>query len=409
MTSGRTAPDGQRLGIYIDTVHRVFESPEGPRIATDPADFAFVGIFLPTVGSRVGSLLLFGRTHPGELGEYVPLPSEVDLVELPHYGDLRQLPSVARAFVGTAKSFWMGLERVDTVWIFGPHPFGLMFALMAGLRRKEIVLGVRQDTMAYFRSRLPSRRWAPLLLGAHMLDASYRLLSRRVKTIVTGPAIARRYGSSRPQVFVMWESVVRTEDVAPGPRDQPWDGPIELVTVGRLDPEKNPLLLVEAVAALNGEDGGRYSLTWVGGGPMEQAIRERAEQLGVADRIDLVGFVPFGPELLDLYRRAHAFVHVSMTEGVPKVLVEALGCATPIVATDVGGVSDLLDGGRAGLLVPPADLDALVAAIRRISADSELRERLVVNGLEVARELTLETQSQRVAGFISSEIAGRGH
>ena len=409
MTSGRTAPDGQRLGIYIDTVHRVFESQEGPRIATDPADFAFVGIFLPTVGSRVGSLLLFGRTHPGELGEYVPLPPEVDLVELPHYGDLRQLPSVARAFVGTAKSFWKGLERVDTVWIFGPHPFGLMFALMAGLRRKEIVLGVRQDTMAYFRSRLPSRRWAPLLLGAHVLDASYRLLSRRVKTIVTGPAIARRYGSSRPQVFVMWESVVRSEDVAPGPRDQPWDGPIELVTVGRLDPEKNPLLLVEAVAALNGEDGGRYSLTWVGGGPMEQAIRERAEQLGVADRIDLVGFVPFGPELLDLYRRAHAFVHVSMTEGVPKVLVEALGCATPIVATDVGGVSDLLDGGRAGLLVPPADLDALVAAIRRISADSELRERLVVNGLEVARELTLETQSQRVAGFISSEIAGRGH
>ena len=409
MTSGRTAPDGQRLGIYIDTVHRVFESQEGPRIATDPADFAFVGIFLPTVGSRVGSLLLFGRTHPGELGEYVPLPPEVDLVELPHYGDLRQLPSVARAFVGTAKSFWMGLERVDTVWIFGPHPFGLMFALMAGLRRKEIVLGVRQDTMAYFRSRLPSRRWAPLLLGAHVLDASYRLLSRRVKTIVTGPAIARRYGSSRPQVFVMWESVVRSEDVAPGPRDQPWDGPIELVTVGRLDPEKNPLLLVEAIAVLNGEDGGRYSLTWVGGGPMEQAIRERAEQLGVSERIDLVGFVPFGPELLDLYRRAHAFVHVSMTEGVPKVLVEALGCATPIVATDVGGVSDLLDGGRAGLLVPPADLDALVAAIRRISADSELRERLVVSGLEVARELTLETQSQRVAGFISSEMAGRGH
>jgi glycosyltransferase involved in cell wall biosynthesis len=409
VTSGRTAPDGQRLGIYIDTVHRVFESPEGPRIATDPADFAFVGIFLPTVGSRVGSLLLFGRTHPGDLGEYVPLPPEVELVELPHYGDLRQLPSVARAFVGTAKSFWMGLERVDTVWIFGPHPFGLMFALMAALRRKEIVLGVRQDTMAYFRSRLPSRRWAPLLLGAHVLDASYRLLSRRVKTIVTGPAIARRYGSSRPEVFVMWESVVRSEDVALGPRDQPWDGQIELVTVGRLDPEKNPLLLVEAVAVLNGEDGGRYSLTWVGGGPMEQAIRERAEQLGVADRIDLVGFVPFGPELLDLYRRAHAFVHVSMTEGVPKVLVEALGCATPIVATDVGGVSDLLDGGRAGLLVPPADLDALVTAITRISADSELRERLVVSGLEVARQLTLETQSQRVAGFISSEIAGRGH
>jgi glycosyltransferase involved in cell wall biosynthesis len=142
---------------------------------------------------------------------------------------------------------------------------------------------------------------------------------------------------------------------------------------------------------------------------MEQAIRQRAAELGVDDRIDLIGFVPFGPDLLDLYRRAHAFVHVSMTEGVPKVLVEALGCATPIVATDVGGVRDVLDDGRAGLLVPPADLDALVGAIRLICSDAELREGLVVRGLELARELTLETQTQRVAGFIAGEPGERGH
>ena len=142
---------------------------------------------------------------------------------------------------------------------------------------------------------------------------------------------------------------------------------------------------------------------------MERAIRERAAELGIAERIDLVGFVPFGPELLDLYRGAHVFVHVSMTEGVPKVLVEALGCATPIVATDVGGVRDLLDDGRAGLLIPPADLEALVAAIRRMTSDAELREGLVARGLELARELTLETQSQRVADFISGEIGKRGN
>jgi len=403
VNNARTALTSDRLGIYIDTVHRAFDTPEGPRIATDPADFAFVGIFLPTVGAGFSSLQLFGRTDPGELGEYVPLPPEVELVELPHYGDLRQIPSVARALFGTANRFWKGLEQVDTVWIFGPHPFGLMLAGMAALRRRQIVLGVRQDTMAYFRSRLPSQRWKPLLLGAHALDISFRLLSRRVKTVVTGPAIGRRYGD-RPQVFVMWESVVRSEDVATGLHDQPWDGPIELITVGRLDPEKNPLLLVEAIGELDREEPGRYSVTWIGGGPMEEAIRERAAELGVTDRINLIGFVPFGPELLDLYRRAHAFVHVSMTEGVPKVLVEALGCATPIVATDVGGVRDVLDDGRAGLLIPPADLPALVAAIKLMSSDTELRERLVLRGLELAQELTLETQSQRVAGFIAGEI-----
>jgi len=394
--------------VYIDTVHRLVETPDGPCIATDPADFAFVGIFLPKVGERFQSLLLFGRSDPGELGDYVLLPPEVELAELPHYGDLRQIPSVARSLFRTAARFWRGLDRVDTIWVFGPHPFGLMFVAMAALRRRQVVLGVRQDTMAYFRSRLPSRRWAPLLVGAQMLDTSYKLLSRRVKTVVTGPAIAERYGANRPQVFVMWESVVRVAEVAKEPRDQSWDGPIELITVGRLDPEKNPLLLVEAIAELNRTEPGRYKVTWIGGGPMEQAIRDRAAELGVADQIDLIGFVPFGPELLGLYRRAHAFVHVSFTEGVPKVLVEALGCATPIVATDVGGVRNLLDDGHAGLLVPPADLDALVAAIRLMAEDPALRERLVVRGLELARDLTLEHQSERVAGFIANELGEGG-
>ncbi len=402
MTSARTALTGDRLGIYIDTVHRVFDTPEGPRIATDPADFAFVGIFLPTVGAGFSSLLLFGRTDPGELGEYVPLPPEVELVELPHYGDLRQLPSVARALFGTANRFWKGLEQVDTVWIFGPHPFGLMLAGMAALRRRQIVLGVRQDTMAYFRSRLPSQRWKPLLVGAHALDiASIALPAGQDDR----DGACDRQTLRRPSPGFRHVGVRRAfRGRGDRPSRSELGRPIELITVGRLDPEKNPLLLVEAIGELDREEPGRYSVTWIGGGPMEEAIRERTAELGVTDRINLIGFVPFGPELLDLYRRAHAFVHVSMTEGVPKVLVEALGCATPIVATDVGGVRDVLDDGRAGLLIPPADLPALVAAIRRMSSDAALRERLVLRGLELAQELTLETQSQRVAGFIAGEI-----
>jgi glycosyltransferase involved in cell wall biosynthesis len=147
-------------------------------------------------------------------------------------------------------------------------------------------------------------------------------------------------------------------------------------------------------------DPGRYRLTWIGRGVMEAEVLARARALGVDGLLELRGYVPFGKELLDLYRRSDAFVHVSWTEGVPQVLIEAMACATPVIATAVGGVARVLDNGQAGLLVPPGDLEALVAAVERVAGDARLHSDLASRGLAVARTLTLEAQSERTAQFI---------
>ncbi len=180
-----------------------------------------------------------------------------------------------------------------------------------------------------------------------------------------------------------------------------WTGPVELLAVGRIDLEKNPLLLVEALARLQRERSDRYVLRLVGRGPLEDAVRRHAHRLGVDRRIVFGGYVPFGPALLQLYRRAHILVHVSLTEGVPQVLIESLACGTPVVATDVGGVRTALDAGRAGLLVPPSDVQGLVDAVNRLVDDGDLRDRLVARGLEIARAATLEAEADRVARFIA--------
>jgi len=172
------------------------------------------------------------------------------------------------------------------------------------------------------------------------------------------------------------------------------------LTVGRLDPEKAPELLLRALARLEECTPGRYRLTVVGDGQLEDELRVEAEPFGGAVRFR--GHVPNGPELFELYRASDVFVHVARTEGLPQVLTEAQAAGLPIVATDVGGVRAGLGDGAEALLVPPNDPEALAAAITRVASDHNLRAVFRELGFARARTLTLERQAARVAAFISS-------
>jgi glycosyltransferase involved in cell wall biosynthesis len=318
---------------------------------------------------------------------------------LPDYSSLGRPWEVARATFGTIAGMWRGLSHTDVVWAWGPHPFSILLITFAALRRKRVALCIRQDTLEYYRRRLPSRRWLPILGVVWSIEAVYRVLARRFPTTAVGAGVAQRYAGAN--VLPIAISLVRSEDVVSAPPKREWVGEISLLAVGRLEPEKNPLLLVEALGRLDAESPGRFRLVCVGRGKLEEDVRRRAEQLGVERLLELRGYVPFGPGLLAFYRQAHAFVHVSLTEGFPQVLIEAMAAGLPIVATDVGGVATALDGGRAGLLVPPADVDALVRAVRRLSDDEALRREIVTAGLSLVRGLTLERQAAQVARFIA--------
>ena len=391
-----------RLGVYVDDVYRVVSGPGTTRISTDRAFL----LFACEVGRHFDSLVLFGRTASGPPEADYALPDWVRLARLPHYDALSRIGQVARALRGTARGMWAALPDVDVVWVFGPHPFALLLVVLARLRRKQVVLGVRHDAVAYHRSRLPSRRWRPALLAIRLLEAAFRLLARRLPTTVVGVELARRYAHGGQAPAIMTVSLVSAASVASSPPSHDWSGPIRLLTVGRLEPEKNPLLLVDALARLARGLPNRVELTWVGRGPLAGEVKAYAHTLGVADRVRLEGYVPHGPELFRRYREAHAFVHVSLTEGLPQVLLEALASGTPIVATDVGGVRSALGDGTAGLLVPPGDASAIVDAVSRLVTDEDLREGMVRRGLELVRHATLEREAARVAALIS-EWAGR--
>ncbi|MDQ6841270.1 MAG: glycosyltransferase, partial [Actinomycetota bacterium] len=228
---------------------------------------------------------------------------------------------------------------------------------------------------------------------------SWRWLARSSPVIVVGPELARQYRMA-PALLEIVVSLVRDADIEDGVRaaGRSYDGELSVLSVGRLDTEKNPLLLAQVLSALREADP-RWRLVVCGEGPLSGALAGELERLGCPESADLLGYVPVQGGLLDLYRASHAFLHVSLTEGMPQVLIEAFASGLPVVATAVGGVPDA--AGDAALLIPPADAGAAVAALLAIARDGELRGRLIAQGFERARAQTLDVEVARVTAFIA--------
>ena len=153
--------------------------------------------------------------------------------------------------------------------------------------------------------------------------------------------------------------------------------PGRILFLGRLEASKGVFELLAAGARLAREYpqlSPAVRLVFGGEGDT-QALRRRAAELGIAERIELLGWV--GPEQRDAeLAKAQVFCLPSHAEGLPMSMLEAMAAARPVVASSVGGIPETLRDGDNGLLVPPRDEKALARALATLMGDPALRERL---------------------------------
>jgi glycosyltransferase involved in cell wall biosynthesis len=155
-----------------------------------------------------------------------------------------------------------------------------------------------------------------------------------------------------------------------------------IVAVGNLYPVKGHRHLIDAVGLL----ASRYPtlhLAICGRGELAEALTAQALDLGVADRVHLLGLRPDVAGILEV---ADVFVHPSLSEALPLAVLEAMFAARPIVATNVGEIASALDHGEAGLLVERGSPSALASAIDRLLTDANLSRRLAHRALQRAHE-----------------------
>src|SRR3954469_14494229 len=374
-----------RLAAYTDYVYKQCDGQVY-------AQRAFA-LFLARLGGEVESLAITGRLDPEPGESYYRLPDGIEFVPLPHYASLAQPLAAVPAMVRSLGRFWRLLGRVDAAWLLGPYPLSFVFVALTALRRRRVFLGVRQDWPTYVRSRHPSSR--ALQLVARAMEAGWRGLGHFYPVVVVGPELARNYARAGA-VLPVTVAMVDEEDIAAPRSGEPG---FSVLSVGRLETEKNPLLLADILAGLVARDP-RWRLVVAGEGPLRGELEERLAALGVSEHADLRGYVPVDAGLHDLYRSADYFLHVSWTEGLPQVIFEAFAARLPVVATAVGGVPDAV--GEAALLVLPGSAEEAVDALVRLASDEALRERLVEDGVERVRQHTTAAEVRRVAEFFEA-------
>jgi glycosyltransferase involved in cell wall biosynthesis len=155
-----------------------------------------------------------------------------------------------------------------------------------------------------------------------------------------------------------------------------------LLFVGRLDPQKGPFVLMAAVRELCPRHADLQALI-VGDGPLRNTLQAWVAKENLASRVHFAGRRNDVPSLL---RAADLFVLPSLWEGLPNVVLEAMAAGTPIVASRVEGISDLLVDDRTGLIVPPNSAGDLAEAIDRLLADQEHARKMGYSAQHFVRE-----------------------
>ncbi len=258
----------------------------------------------------------------------------------------------------------------------------IFFALQGGLKRGDTVLSSWLYPDAYAGARVAAAYGTPAISVALGTDGNFLLevkqirpqiiktLERSVATVAVSEALRDRLKSAtdHPERVITIYNGVDSVKFAPGSRTLARQNKsigkneVVLLFVGALIETKGVFELLDVFAALKAKKV-VDRLVFIGGGDSGNKLREKATQLQVADGVTFAGKIPH-EQLAEWFQIANLFCLPSYREGVPNVILEAMACGIPVVATRVGGIPEVLPP-ECGILVTPHHGPELLAAVER--------------------------------------------
>lgn len=388
----------KRLGIYYATA---CYRDGGGRYFTSPG----LGRYLEVLCKDypVELILLSPVTEKPLPHLRYPLPesARTTVYELPYFETFRGAVRARQTLIPALRHF-LEENDVDVFWLRYPAAYATELWLACRRRRVPCFYEIVVDTMLHLKTsnRLPlPMKWLSMAVAWYH-EQEMKRIARSTPCIAVAKSLARKFGADR----VRWlpASTVRETEFHYR-EDTCTQEPYKILFVGGLRPEKSVDTLIEAVGILQAR-GYSVNLHIVGDGEQRTFLESVARSVLTPSSYYFHGFRSNPSEIDHFYRSADIFALSSLTEGFPRVILEAMARGLPVVATEIVGIPDLVRHRETGMLVPVQQPAKMAAAIAELIEDATLRRSIIATAYQIAREHTVESFLSNLLEFIRTEV-----
>jgi glycosyltransferase involved in cell wall biosynthesis len=302
-------------------------------------------------------------------------------------------------FISLLKQAILQLKKIkfDVIFATWAYPDGFAAALIAKLLKKPLIIKVHGTDINEFTQYYLRRTMIIYALSqADKVIAVSKALKQKIITLgIPESHIEVIFNGIDTNKFKPLSQIRIREKL-----NLPLDKRIVLF-VGYLKPVKGLNYLLDAFSLLVSKKNAPLSLFIVGEGESKQNLLVQVKERDIADSVEFVGAKPH--EEIPLWMNAcDVFCLPSLNEGLPNVVLEALACGKPVVATNVGGIPEIIENGECGLLVPPGNstelANAIYAVINKSFNSPKLRSRVIprsweINAQKIYTQLVKATRS----------------
>lgn len=361
------------------------------------------GKIVEAFSSRYDHIYLSSPLKPYHSSEEdYQLPDNVTLFEQPNW---KSTADSLRHLDGIKASYRQSITAADHIFIRG-NPVAATTTLYSYCARykKPVCHWLVGNPMSLLKSHKRSNFLKDAMGKLFVWQWERKLCKGRAIAngafVCNGNEIAERYPS--PRTFTTISTTLSHDDFFE--REDTCQGDtINILCLCFIRPEKGVEYLIEAFSKLQVE-GKKIKLLLAGSRDRYLAYQQKLDslvnQFCLGDRVSWLGHIKY-QDIPELMRRSDIFVLPTLSEGTPRVLVEARANSLPLVATNVGGIPTSVTNNYDGLLVPPKDAAAIANAISKLIEDPSLRKQFIKNGFDRTKELTTDSFVDQVISYFT--------